>query len=72
MKILAPMQRLALAASSRNDLVLAVFLVSIIFMMILPLPTWLVDALIATNMCLSATLLMVAMYLPIFRLGQAF
>ncbi|MEO0315819.1 MAG: hypothetical protein RI928_2275, partial [Pseudomonadota bacterium] len=35
-----------------------------IFMMILPLPTWLVDALIAVNMCLSATLLMVAMYLP--------
>ena len=48
----------------RNDLVLAALIVSIIFMMILPLPTWLVDALIATNMCLSATLLMVAMYLP--------
>lgn len=48
----------------RNDLVLATLIVSIIFMMILPLPTWLVDALIATNMCLSATLLMVAMYLP--------
>jgi type III secretion protein V len=48
----------------RNDLVLAALIVCIIFMMILPLPTWLVDALIATNMCLSATLLMVAMYLP--------
>ena len=48
----------------RNDLVLATLIVCIIFMMILPLPTWLVDALIAANMCLSATLLMVAMYLP--------
>lgn len=48
----------------RNDLVLATLIVCIIFMMILPLPTWLVDALIAVNMCLSATLLMVAMYLP--------
>ena len=48
----------------RNDLVLAALIVCIIFMMILPLPTWLIDALIATNMCLSATLLMVAMYLP--------
>jgi type III secretion protein V len=48
----------------RNDLVLAALIVCIIFMMILPLPTWLVDALIAVNMCLSATLLMVAMYLP--------
>ena len=49
---------------NRNDLVLAALLVCIIFMMILPLPTWLVDALIAVNMCISATLLMVAMYLP--------
>ncbi len=32
--------------------------------MILPLPTWLIDALIAMNMCISAILLMVAMYLP--------
>lgn len=48
----------------RNDLVLAALIVCIIFMMILPLPTWLVDAVIAINMCLSATLLMVAMYLP--------
>ncbi len=33
-------------------------------MMILPLPTWLMDVLIALNMCISAVLLMVAMYLP--------
>ena len=48
----------------RNELVLATLIVCIIFMMILPLPTWLIDALIASNMCLSAILLMVAMYLP--------
>ena len=48
----------------RNDLVLATLIVCIIFMMILPLPTWLIDGLIALNMCLSAILLMVAMYLP--------
>ncbi|WP_302174072.1 type III secretion system export apparatus subunit SctV [uncultured Hydrogenophaga sp.] len=48
----------------RNDLVLAALIVCIIFAMILPLPTWLVDALIALNMCISAILLMVAMYLP--------
>ncbi|MGX5658537.1 type III secretion system export apparatus subunit SctV [Castellaniella ginsengisoli] len=50
--------------TSRNDIVLAVLIVSIIFMMILPLPTSLVDMLIGTNMTLSAILLMVAMYLP--------
>lgn len=49
---------------NRNDLVLAALIVGIIFMMILPLPTWLVDAMIALNMCISAVLLMVAMYLP--------
>ena len=56
--------RAVAAATSRNDLVLAFVIVSIIFMMILPLPTPLVDVLIGTNMTLSAVLLMVAMYLP--------
>ena len=50
--------------TSRNDIVLAVMIVAIIFMMILPLPTWLVDVLIGVNMTASAMLLMVAMYLP--------
>ena len=36
--ILDKLQRFAILASSRNDLVLAVILVGIIFMMILPLP----------------------------------
>ncbi|MEK0417167.1 MAG: hypothetical protein RI949_1173, partial [Pseudomonadota bacterium] len=44
------LQRLALAAAQRNDVVLAVMLVAIIFMMILPLPTLVVDALIGLNM----------------------
>jgi len=60
----ARLQRFVLLITSRNDLVLAVILVSIIFMMILPLPTWLVDVLIGVNMTVSAMLLMVAMYLP--------
>jgi len=60
----AKLQRAVASIVSRNDLILAVVVVSIIFMMILPLPTPLVDALIATNMSISAILLMVAMYLP--------
>ena len=47
----------------RQDVILAVFIVSVIFMMIVPLPTWLVDALIAMNMSISVVLLMVAVYL---------
>ncbi len=58
------LQLLVIRITGRNDLVLAVLLVSIIFMMILPLPTWLVDVLIGVNMTISAMLLMVAMYLP--------
>ena len=64
------LQRFVQIITSRNDLVLAFFLVAVIFMMILPLPTWLVDALIGINMTISAILLMVAMYLPLFNLGN--
>ena len=47
----------------RQDVILAVFVVSIIFMMIMPLPTWLIDTLIALSMSISVVLLMVAVYL---------
>ncbi|MEJ2044100.1 MAG: type III secretion system export apparatus subunit SctV [Reinekea sp.] len=49
--------------SQRNDVVLALFLVGIIFMMILPMPTPLVDLMIAINMGLSVILLMLALYI---------
>ena len=57
------MQRFLASLSKRNDVVLAFLLICIVFMMILPLPTVLVDVLIAINLCLSAILLMVAIYL---------
>ncbi|OZG72684.1 EscV/YscV/HrcV family type III secretion system export apparatus protein [Hahella sp. CCB-MM4] len=49
--------------SQRNDVVLAIFLVGIIFMMILPMPTMLVDIMIAINMGVSVILLMLALYI---------
>ncbi|WP_163834323.1 type III secretion system export apparatus subunit SctV [Spartinivicinus ruber] len=49
--------------SQRNDILLAVMLVAVVFMMILPLPTGLVDVLIATNMGISVVLLMIAVYI---------
>jgi type III secretion protein V len=64
MKASPRLQRMVQLLVDRNDLVLAGVIVCVIFMMILPLPVWLVDALIAVNMCISAILLMVAMYLP--------
>ncbi len=48
---------------ARKDVMLAILLVSIIVLIILPVPTVLVDVLIATNMGISAILLMTAIYL---------
>jgi type III secretion protein V len=57
------LQDFLLKLTTRQDLVLVALLVAVIFMMILPLPTLLVDVLIATNMSLAVVLLMVAVYI---------
>jgi len=49
--------------SGRQDVILAVFIVSVTFMLIIPLPTTLVDMLIALNISISVILLMIAVYL---------
>lgn len=49
--------------TERKDVLLAALLVAIIFMMILPLPTELVDVLIGTSMAISVILLMLAVYI---------
>lgn len=48
---------------ARQDILLALTLVAVIFMMVLPLPTLLVDVLIAINLTFAIILLMVAIYL---------
>ncbi|WP_417277776.1 type III secretion system export apparatus subunit SctV [Celeribacter sp.] len=57
------MQKFLTKLSQRNDVILAFLLICIVFMMILPLPTQLVDVLIGINLSISAILLMVAIYL---------
>lgn len=47
----------------RKDIILAVLLISVVFMMILPLPTVLVDILIGTNMGVAVILMMLAVYI---------
>ena len=47
----------------RQDLVVVILLVMAIMMMILPLPTWLVDVLIAVNIAGAVLLLMMGLYL---------
>ena len=51
------------AITQRKDVLLAFLLVGIIFMMILPLPTELVDILIGTSMSISVILLMLSIYI---------
>ncbi|WP_064609261.1 type III secretion system export apparatus subunit SctV [Photobacterium sp. J15] len=49
--------------AGRNDLVLALLLIAVVFMMILPMPTELVDILIATNLGIAVILMMMAIYI---------
>lgn len=48
----------------RQDLALLLLLLCTLAMMVLPMPTVAADMLIAVNICISVTLLMVAVYLP--------
>ena len=58
------LNRLALAAMRRSEVVGAFIVLAIVFMMITPIPTWLVDILIALNICISCLLIVLALYLP--------
>ncbi|HPY41453.1 MAG TPA: FHIPEP family type III secretion protein, partial [Thiolinea sp.] len=60
----AQSQSLLHKITRRSDLALAVLLVMIIFMMIMPLPTFVIDILIAFNMSLAIIMLMLGIYLP--------
>jgi len=63
-KFINLLNQLALAAMRRSEVVGAFVVIAIVFMMITPLPTWLVDVLIAINICISCLLIMLAMHLP--------
>lgn len=47
----------------RKDIMLAVLLLAVVFMMVLPLPPLVLDILIAVNMTISVVLLMIAIYI---------
>jgi type III secretion protein V len=57
------LRRVVERASSNSDLLLAALVVGIIGLMVLPLPTVLLDVLIAANLSISVTLLMISMYI---------
>ena len=57
-------QSMLIAVTARSDIMLACLVVAVIFMMVVPLPTMLLDFLIAVNIMTGLLLLMVAMYIP--------
>lgn len=56
-------ERFLLAASRRQDLVIVFFILLVTALMILPLPTWLMDVMIAINITIGMLFLMLAVYL---------
>ncbi len=63
MMFLDRLNALARMAAQRSDVIVVAFMLMAIVMMIIPLPTWLVDTLIGLNISLSILILIVAFYI---------
>src|SRR6201996_5574085 len=61
--MVAKLERALVFLSGRTDLIVAILMLVAIFMIIIPLPTWLVDGLIAVNIMLSMLVLLVVFYI---------
>jgi len=62
--VLSTVNGVLLKVAQRAEVLGAVVIMAIVFIFIVPLPTWLVDILIALNICISCLLIMLALYLP--------
>lgn len=49
--------------AKRAEVFAAMFVIAIVLMLVLPMPIWLIDILIAFNLCISGLLVVVAMYM---------
>ncbi len=50
--------------ASYSDVALVFGVIAIVAMMVLPLPIWLIDALVAVNICIGVGLVLIAIYVP--------
>ncbi|VVN55571.1 Secretion system apparatus protein SsaV [Pseudomonas fluorescens] len=64
MTALKVINNVLLKVAQRAEVLGAVVVMGIVFIFIVPLPTWLVDILIALNICISCLLIVLALYLP--------
>ncbi len=53
----------AARAAKRAELFAAALIISIVFMLVLPMPVWLLDILIAVNLCAAGLMVVVSMYM---------
>lgn len=63
-KIIDQATQLAFSLSKKAEIMAAFFVIAIVFMMIMPLPVWLLDILIAVNISISCLMVVVSLYLP--------
>ncbi|HYD63143.1 MAG TPA: type III secretion system export apparatus subunit SctV [Noviherbaspirillum sp.] len=63
-QIVMVLNRLAAKAAKRAEIFAAAVVVAIVLMLVLPMPIWLLDILIATNLCAAGLMVVVAMYMP--------
>jgi type III secretion protein V len=61
--LILALNRWAGMAAQRAEIVAAAFVVAIVFMLVLPMPIWLLDGLIAVNLCISGLIVVVSMYM---------
>jgi type III secretion protein V len=54
----------AAKAAKRADFLAAAVVIAIVLMLVLPMPIWLVDILIALNLCMAGLMVVVSMYMP--------
>jgi type III secretion protein V len=64
LNIVIVLNRLAAKAAKRAELFAAGVVIAIVLMLVLPMPVWLLDILIAFNLCAAGLMVVVSMYMP--------
>ncbi|UOD29670.1 type III secretion system export apparatus subunit SctV [Massilia violaceinigra] len=62
-KIVISINALAARMAKRAELATAGLVIAIVFMLVLPMPAWLLDILIALNLCVAGLMVVVSMYM---------
>src|SRR5450830_521657 len=64
MGIVLLLNKFSARLAKRAELLAAALVIGIVFMLVLPMPVWLLDMLIALSLCAAGLIVIVAMYMP--------